>query len=96
MPVTERADGAPAGSDHPERWATIRADDALGDLMLLNACAGDDQTPPGAYDAREHYTKYEFRVPMRDGVRLFTAVLVPKDASTTYPFMIDRSPFNME
>jgi predicted acyl esterase len=46
--------------------------------MLLNACAGDDQTPPGAYDSREHYTKYEYRIPMRDGVRLFTSVLVPK------------------
>jgi putative CocE/NonD family hydrolase len=63
--------------------------------MLLNACDGHDQTPPGAYDAREHYTKYEYRVPMRDGVRLFTAVLVPKDASTTYPFMIVRSPFGV-
>ena len=26
-----------------------------------------------------HYTKYEFRIPMRDGKRLFTAVYVPKD-----------------
>jgi len=61
--------------------------------VLLNA-SGEDQTP-ATYDLREHYTKYEFRVPMRDGVRLFTAVLVPKDGSTTYPFMLDRTPFNM-
>ena len=27
---------------------------------------------------RAHYTKYEFRIPMRDGKRLFTAVYVPK------------------
>ena len=63
--------------------------------MLLTTGAGDDQTPPGAYDAREHYTKYEYRIPMRDGVRLLTSVLVPKDASTTYPFMILRSPFGV-
>jgi putative CocE/NonD family hydrolase len=63
--------------------------------MLLTALAGDDQGQPDAYDAREHYTKYEYRIPMRDGVRLFTAVLVPKDASTTYPFMIIRSPFRV-
>ncbi|MEI2725226.1 MAG: hypothetical protein V9H26_17410 [Verrucomicrobiota bacterium] len=25
----------------------------------------------------EHYTKYEHRIPMRDGVRLFTRVYVP-------------------
>jgi predicted acyl esterase len=53
--------------------------------MLVTALAGDGQGQPDAYDAREHYTKYECRIPMRDGVRLFTAVLVPKDASTTYP-----------
>ena len=28
-----------------------------------------------------HYTKYEFRIPMRDGVKLFTSVYVPKDTS---------------
>ena len=27
-----------------------------------------------------HYTKYEYRIPMRDGKRLFTAVYVPKDS----------------
>jgi len=48
-----------------------------------------------AYDAREHYTKYEYRIPMRDGVKLFTSVLVPKDASTAYPFLIVRSPFGV-
>jgi len=28
-----------------------------------------------------HYTKYEFRIPMRDGKHLFTAVYVPKEAA---------------
>ena len=48
-----------------------------------------------AYEVREHYTKYEYRVPMRDGVRLFTSVLVPKDASTKYPIMLTRTPFGL-
>ena len=34
---------------------------------------------------RERYTKYEYRVPMRDGVRLFTAVYVPKDVVADLP-----------
>ena len=34
----------------------------------------------------EHYIKHEFRIPMRDGVRLFTHVYVPKDSSRRYPF----------
>lgn len=47
------------------------------------------------YDSREHYTKYEYLIPMRDGVKLFTSVLVPKDVSTAYPFLILRSPFGV-
>jgi predicted acyl esterase len=29
----------------------------------------------------EHYTKYEHRITMRDGIRLFTHVYIPKDDS---------------
>ena len=47
------------------------------------------------YDVKEHYTKYEYRIPMRDGVHLFTSVYVPKDASHSYPFLIDRTPYNV-
>ena len=32
---------------------------------------------------------------MRDGARLFTRVLVPKDTSTTYPILINRTPFGV-
>ena len=42
---------------------------------------------------RANYTKYEYRVPMRDGVRLYTAVYVPNDTSHFYPFLIMRTPF---
>ena len=42
-----------------------------------------------------HYTKYEYRIPMRDGVRLFAAVYVPKDASQRYPIIILRTPYNV-
>lgn len=47
------------------------------------------------YDVQEHYTKYEYLVPMRDGVHLFTAVYVPKDASHAYPFLINRTPYSV-
>ena len=47
------------------------------------------------YDVKEHYTKYEYRIPMRDGIRLFTSVYVPKDVSHTYPFLIDRTPYSV-
>src|SRR6516162_10945428 len=47
------------------------------------------------FDVREYYTKYEYRIPMRDGVRLFTAVYVPKDSSRPYPFLINRTPYSI-
>ena len=43
---------------------------------------------------RASYTKYEYRIPMRDGVKLFTVVYVPKDASRSYPFLMTRTPYS--
>ena len=40
------------------------------------------------------YTKYEYRIPMRDGKRLFTAVYVPKDQAKTYPILLNRTPYS--
>lgn len=51
--------------------------------------------PTGADLVRATYTKYEYLVPMRDGVRLFTAVYVPKDSSRTYPFLLTRTPYSV-
>jgi putative CocE/NonD family hydrolase len=46
---------------------------------------------------RGHYTKYEYRIPMRDGVKLFTAVYVPKEASDDkrYPILLVRTPYSV-
>jgi len=43
----------------------------------------------------ENYTKYEYRIPMRDGVKLFTAVYAPKDFSTNYPIWLTRTPYGI-
>jgi hypothetical protein len=58
------------------------------------------QTQPPAEDfVKAHYTKYEYRIPMRDGKRLFTAVYVPKatafDDHGPYPFLMDRTPYSV-
>jgi putative CocE/NonD family hydrolase len=47
------------------------------------------------FNVREHYTKYEFRIPMRDGKLLFTSVYVPKDSSRSYPFLVNRTPYSV-
>ncbi|KQV40093.1 CocE/NonD family hydrolase [Massilia sp. Root335] len=53
-----------------------------------------DDARPAPRDLRETYTKYEYRIPMRDGTKLFTVVYVPKDASKAYPFLINRTPYS--
>ena len=44
----------------------------------------------------EHYTKYEHRIVMRDGVRLFTRVYVPKDDSQPWPILLTRTPYALK
>ena len=44
---------------------------------------------------KEHYLKREYRVPMRDGVRLFTTLLMPKDTSRQYPILMRRTPYSV-
>jgi putative CocE/NonD family hydrolase len=44
---------------------------------------------------RATYTKHQFQIPMRDGVRLFTAVYVPKDQSQQYPILLNRTPYSI-
>ena len=44
---------------------------------------------------RSHYTKYDFHIPMRDGVKLFTSVYAPKDTSKTYPILMQRTPYSI-
>jgi len=44
---------------------------------------------------RENYTKIERSIPMRDGVKLFTAIYIPKDQNKKYPFLINRTPYTV-
>ena len=67
---------------------------AVPSLSERQEKAGDAQ--PASW-VSENYAKREYRVPMRDGVRLFTAVYVPKDASpaNTYPILFNRTPYGV-
>ena len=42
------------------------------------------------------YTKHEYRIPMRDGVKLFTVAFTPKDTVTNYPILLQRTPYNLK
>ncbi|MBI3207282.1 MAG: CocE/NonD family hydrolase [Candidatus Solibacter usitatus] len=63
-------------------------------LVLLLACAVS-LNAQNAGAIRASYTKYEYDVPMRDGVKLFTSVYVPKDATKKYPVLMQRTPYSV-
>jgi putative CocE/NonD family hydrolase len=42
----------------------------------------------------DHYTKHEYMIPMRDSVRLFTAVYIPKDTMENHPIIMMRTPYS--
>jgi hypothetical protein len=47
------------------------------------------------YDVKANYEKREIRIPVRDGVKLFTSVYLPKDNSRKYPIMFSRTPYTV-
>ena len=49
----------------------------------------------GEKKIREQYTKYEHRIPARDGKRLFTSVYIPKDQSQKWPILMTRTPYSV-
>ncbi len=63
---------------------------------FLSAFADDKKDDANAAWLAEFYTKYEHPVPMRDGVKLFTRVYVPKEATTNYPILLTRTPYALK
>ncbi len=43
---------------------------------------------------KEHYYKIERYIPMRDGIKLFTAIYIPKDSTEKHPILLTRTPYS--
>ena len=43
---------------------------------------------------RANYTKIEQYIPMRDGVKLFTSIYMPKDNTEKHPILLSRTPYS--
>ncbi|QEH36611.1 Cocaine esterase [Aquisphaera giovannonii] len=70
---------------------------AAAGLSLMAALSSTPSSAPaqGLDYVKAHYTKYEHRIPARDGVKLFTSVYVPKDRSQNYPILLCRTPYSV-
>jgi len=42
---------------------------------------------------REHYTRRDVMIPMRDGARLFSTIWTPRDSSQRWPILLTRTPY---
>ena len=59
-------------------------------LVLVSPCgfAADEQADKRAEYIRANYVKYEYQIPMRDGIKLFTSVYIPNDDAQSYPILM--------
>jgi putative CocE/NonD family hydrolase len=64
--------------------------------FLVGRVPAAEQSDTNATWLAEHYTKYEYRIPMRDGIHLFTRVYAPKDDSQAWPIIITRTPYALK
>ena len=63
-------------------------------LALLLVRAVSTQAPLREAHADDDFTVREEMVPMRDGVRLYTVILAPKDAPRALPILLERTPYD--
>ena len=62
---------------------------ALFALLAINSMAQNSSNY-----VKQNYTKIDTTITMRDGIKLYTVIFVPKDASQQYPFLLDRTPYS--
>ncbi len=65
--------------------------------FAMQLCVGFASADERSDYIRMHYTKYELKIPMRDGVKLFTSVYVPNDTKPdrSYPILLLRTPYSV-
>lgn len=67
---------------------------ALSLLYLLFALVSFAQFEQDSAWITDNYTKQEQYITMRDGIRLFTSIYIPKDLSEKHPILMTRTPYS--
>ncbi len=87
------AQGRGAGTPSAAPAQAGRGGGAAASTAAPAAAASDS----AAY-VRENYTKFEYSIPMRDGVKLFTQAYIPKDVFSddrSYPILMERTGYDI-
>ena len=82
------------------RFRVVNEAAKLDSTGLKKADLDDAKADPASPSDRQgyferHYRKSEHRIPMRDGVRLFTHVYSPIDRSELHPIVLFRTPYGI-
>jgi uncharacterized protein len=65
--------------------------------LLFSLCGLGAYSQNSSQDSawiRDNYYKVERYVPMRDGVKLFTSIYIPKDTTEQHPILLTRTPYS--
>jgi len=66
-------------------------------LFSLSFVIAFSQSTSNSQDSawiRDNYTKIEQNIPMRDGIKLFTSIYMPKDTTEKHPILLTRTPYS--
>jgi uncharacterized protein len=69
----------------------------LAPLTLLVAAQAGHAQDVGNIPAyiKQNFTRQDYQIPMRDGVKLYTTVYSPKDQTQKYPMLMSRTPYSI-
>src|SRR5262245_61119679 len=64
-------------------------------ILVLALALGGGIRAQSTDKIKSAYSKAEYRIVMRDGVKLFTSVYAPRDTSQSYPILLLRTPYSV-
>ncbi|WNC70887.1 CocE/NonD family hydrolase [Thalassotalea psychrophila] len=74
---------------------TILSISAIPSIANAEEAKVEEKVDERAEYIRANYTKFEYKIEVRDGIKLFTAVYVPNDTSKEYPMLMVRTPYRV-
>jgi uncharacterized protein len=63
--------------------------------FTLPVSIGSPAADGGEPDVHQIFTKMDMMIPMRDGVKLYTEIYVPKNTMVPLPFILERTPYGL-
>jgi putative CocE/NonD family hydrolase len=66
----------------------------LFSLFVLYSAVLYSQKNSNTGYVKDNYTKLDTTITMRDGIKLYTVIYIPKDSSQRYPILMQRTPYS--